>query len=168
VKLSVKIDATRRCASPSAAAGGCAARESERHAVPLILEIVADEHDHGRRALCGDRLHQPSRPRAQRVGSWRGRRACRRRWRVAHHQGLALEIQAGDLGDVRDHDRRVHVREHRGVGDDVAAHAERRAADRHRTARRHAEALEREELEVGAVVAGWLESRGARAFGEPR
>ena len=44
---------------------------------------------------------------------------------------------------------------------------QRLAAERDEAAGRHAEPLEREELEVRAVVAGRLQAGLARAFGEP-
>ena len=56
---------------------------------------------------------------------------------------------------------------HDGVGDDVAAHAKRFARQRHCTAGRNAEPFEREELEVGPVVAGRLQARGARPLCDP-
>jgi hypothetical protein len=104
-------------------------------------------------------------PRPQRVlaDSCRGGRAGE-----SSDDGAVLEIDARHgVGTADDGGRRIDGREHHAAGHGVATHPQRFAAQRDGAARGDAEALEREELEVRAVLAGRLQSRLARTLSKP-
>ena len=146
-----------------------AARERERHAVPLIGRLVGhDRDDRGRRRRRAARwiAAQPGAQRGCIARTGTLHRLLRRR--VADHEHTILERETVDAVSGRDGHRRVDAGRDDRVGHDVAAHAQRLAAERDRAARRHAESLERKELEVGAVVARRQKSRFPGALGDPR
>ncbi len=182
-------DVQQGCAAPSRPRRGRAvgieavgaARERERHALPVLLRRVGHEDDDRRRRPLADERLDPSRPGAQRVRCARPYRPLRggipgrRGWKVSNDHRAILDVQSESLvrGSARQrfladrHRRRVDLREHDRVGDDVLTHAQRRSAQRDRAAGGHAETFERKELEVGAVVPGRLQTGFARALRDP-
>jgi hypothetical protein len=169
-------NATRGCALVSRAVRIQCVRAPDkwsRHALPLLLLIVAD-HNHNRGdAGVGDRSLHAGRERAERGlcarADWRRGRRSRGWWRrhIADDERFVLQIDACERVSPGDHDRRVHVRQHDRIRHDVAAHAQGFAAKVDRTAGRHAKALEREELKVCAVIAGRQEAGLPGPLGDP-
>jgi hypothetical protein len=82
-------------------------------------------------------------------------------------QGFAGDIDVRERVSLRNDDRRIDFRENNVVRHDVSAHAQLFAAERNLAGRRNAEALDREELEVRAVIAARQKTNRAATLGNP-